>query len=76
MPTGQRLKSRAPTDPVLDLIDAGVRVGYAAESLRLMMFREPDTAPPLYKVRGRWRVKLSELDAWATAQGLPLHPLP
>lgn len=78
MPAQTNVSSRAPLMRVLDLNEAGIRTGYAAQSLRNMMFLDEAKSPrpPLYKARGRWRVRLDALDAWAESQGLPLHPLP
>jgi hypothetical protein len=69
-------RGRGAPDRLLELKVAGVRVGYASEYLRWMTFQDPDNAPPLFKVRGRWKVWLSDLDAWAASQGLPVHELP
>ena len=64
------------TDQILDLLEAGTRLGYSADYLRTMMFRvAPDKRPPLYKIRGRWHAKLHELDAWAEANNIPTHPV-
>lgn len=74
MPTRQRAETRAPSDRMIDLHEGGARVGYASESLRNMMFKP--NPPPYFKVRGRWRAWLSDLDAWAEAQGMQLLDLP
>jgi hypothetical protein len=70
----QRLETRPPTDRQVDLREAAARVGYASEYLRKLMWST--NPPPFFKVRGRWRVQLSDLDAWATAQGIALLDLP
>lgn len=67
MPTKQGVQKRAPDDRMIGLTDAGLRTGYAPESLRKMMFQD-GPRPPLFKVRGQWRAWLSDLDAWATAR--------
>lgn len=60
---GPRASTTAPDDPEIDLRIAGPRAGYAAEYLRKLMWS--DDPPPLYKRRGRWYARQSELDAWA-----------
>lgn len=65
MPTRQRLQARADAARIIDLKEAGPRAGYASESLRKMWFDLPPTErPPLFKRRGRWFVRVDELDAW------------
>lgn len=61
-----RTKTRAPDDRMLDLVEAGARVGYAAETLRKMMAARTPDAPPGVKVgpKGLWRIWQSDLDAW------------
>lgn len=62
MPTRQRLQARADAAQIIDLHEAGVRCGYASESLRKMMWSP--NPPPLFKRRGRWFARADELDAW------------
>lgn len=64
MPTRERLLARALGEATLDLQQAAERIGYAPETLRKMWWTAKPP-PPLFKFRGRWRVKVSELDAWA-----------
>jgi hypothetical protein len=61
MPTRQA-SSTAPPDPILDLHDAGPRAGYASDYLRKLMWSADP--PPLFKRRGKWVARQSELDAW------------
>lgn len=69
MPTRERPVTRAPEDRMIDLHDASNRVGFAAESLRKMMFRESEAdRPPFHKIHGRWRIWISDLDAWAASR--------
>lgn len=56
--------TRTPEDRMVDLQEGGVRTGYASESLRKFIFTK-DPPPPFFKVHGRWRAWLSDLDAWA-----------
>lgn len=63
MPTRERLQARAIAEDTLDLHDAALRAGYASETLRKMMVRDPHP-PPLFKFRGRWRARIDELDVW------------
>lgn len=62
MPTKDRLLARAAADALLDLHEAADRANYAPESLRKMMWSP--NPPPLFKLRGRWRVRAADLDAW------------
>lgn len=62
MPTKERARARADADALLDLHEAANRVNYAPESLRKMMWGP--NPPPLFKLRGRWRARAGDLDAW------------
>lgn len=62
MPTKQRLQARLAADQIIDLQEAATRSGYASETLRKMMWAP--NPPPMYKFRGRWRVRSGEFDAW------------
>jgi hypothetical protein len=62
MPTKQRVAARAAAREELDLRAAGDRSGYAAETLRKLMWTEDP--PPLYKRRNRWYVRAGKLDEW------------
>ena len=49
---------------MVDLVEAGIRLGYSPEYLRKLMKR--DDPPPFFKnAGGQWRGWLSDLDAWA-----------
>lgn len=66
MPTKERLTARAAATETIDLIEAAERIGYAAETLRKMMWDlPPEQRPPLHKRRNRWRTTIAEIDAWA-----------
>lgn len=74
MPTRTRAKTRASSDRIVDLDEAGARVNYSPQYLRkLLVTSDP---PPLFKrrvstpsgARWTWHAKLSELDAWAAAR--------
>lgn len=68
MPTRERLAARAAATETIDLIEAADRTGYAAETLRKMMWTlPPEQRPPLVKRRNRWRTTIAEIDAWAIA---------
>lgn len=71
MPAKPALHARA-ADEVIDINEAGDRVGYSPNTLRTMMFRDADP-PPLFKRRHRWVGRPAELDAWiARRDGLDL----
>ena len=61
-----RPRPRAPEDRMIDLHEGGTRLGYASESLRKKL--AGDNPPPYFKLNGRWRAWLSDLDEWAEAQ--------
>lgn len=54
---------------MLTLYEAAERTSYAPGSLRRFMFN-PDP-PPMFKVRNRWRVWMSDLDAWIEKRDQP-----
>lgn len=71
MPTRTRRGRSAPADRIIDLAEAGPRVGYAPEYLRKLL--RSSNPPPLFKRRdaaGRWKyhARTSELDAWVAAR--------
>lgn len=65
MPTRQRPQKRAPEDPILELSEAASlpTVAYSHEYLRKLMWSP--NPPPLFKHRGRWHARKSEIERWA-----------
>jgi hypothetical protein len=59
-----RPRRRAADDELLDLRDAGPRVGYSPQYLRKLWWSSA-YPPPLIKAGGRFRVWASDIDRWA-----------
>jgi hypothetical protein len=64
MPTRDRLQRVHDADEVIDLAAAGERANYAPDYLRTLIWRAPVDPPPLFKRRGRWVVRVGDLDEW------------